>query len=275
MQVRFSDISEHGAESPTTGSMIATLRAKKRLEGMQKVAAERRAKRESESSSPPPKNRYTVRCSRAHRQRGRDSSKMRGFVPAHTTGHMAKRGWSDSSGPKIWGDTIELVRARETGKRWVIDPRTSVFIARWDLIAASGLVFVALVTPYEVSFLPSATVPDGPWALFVINRLVDFVFLVDLVLQFMIMYPDHDVHRGGVKYVRDPYKIALHYLKSWFGGWLTTEWPRIPLALARSEASASAPTPPPRFRDCAWQPSTRSPSASQPSTSSRSTSQRT
>ena len=30
------------------------------------------------------------------------------------------------------------------------------------------------------------------------------------------MFPDPETHRGGVKYVRDPARIARHYLRTWF-----------------------------------------------------------
>ena len=30
------------------------------------------------------------------------------------------------------------------------------------------------------------------------------------------MFPGSDVQRGGVKWISDPHKIAVHYLKSWF-----------------------------------------------------------
>ena len=77
----------------------------------------------------------------------------------------------------------------ERNKRRVLDPRTSRFLTVWDIVAAAALIYTALVSPFETGFLTendSATEP-----LFIINRLVDFVFTVDLVLQFFIMYPDH------------------------------------------------------------------------------------
>ena len=38
---------------------------------------------------------------------------------------------------------------------WVIDPRTSKAMGRWDIATVLALVFVALVTPFEVAFLDS------------------------------------------------------------------------------------------------------------------------
>ena len=35
----------------------------------------------------------------------------------------------------------------------VLDPRTSVFVKRWDLVNALALLVTATITPYEVGFL--------------------------------------------------------------------------------------------------------------------------
>ena len=40
---------------------------------------------------------------------------------------------------------------------WVIDPRHSTRLGTWDLITVFALVFVAIVTPFEIAFLPSPT----------------------------------------------------------------------------------------------------------------------
>ena len=45
-----------------------------------------------------------------------------------------------------------------------------------------ALVFTALVTPWEVSFL---SVP--PISLFIVNRFVDAVFIIDVLLTFFVM----------------------------------------------------------------------------------------
>eukprot|EP00965_Chrysotila_dentata_P222733 6193142-Pleurochrysis_carterae.AAC.2 len=71
-------------------------------------------------------------------------------------------------------------------KPWfVIDPRSSSRIGYWDAITGMALVFTALVTPYEVAFLSAASSPLDP--LFIINRVVDLIFLADMVVQFLLM----------------------------------------------------------------------------------------
>jgi len=51
----------------------------------------------------------------------------------------------------------------------------------WDAVTAIALIFTALVTPYEVGFLPPAT---SPWnALWLINRFIDLIFIFDMFIQ--------------------------------------------------------------------------------------------
>ena len=79
----------------------------------------------------------------------------------------------------------------------------------WDGLIVVLLVYLALWTPVEVAFLP-ATSDIGP--LFIFNRCVDFVFLVDICLAFRLMYPQPRA-KG---WVTDRHAITMHYLKGWF-----------------------------------------------------------
>ena len=101
--------------------------------------------------------------------------------------------------------------------RTVLDPRTNNYVAYWDLVTTLALVFTALVTPYEVAFLSpppvSARMTNG---LFWTNRVVDMVFILDMVLQFRMVYKKEDV-REGTRWITDGRQIAKHYLFSfWF-----------------------------------------------------------
>lgn len=95
----------------------------------------------------------------------------------------------------------------------MIDPRTSRAVPIWDIITSVALIFTALVTPFEVGFLPAAT--SAAEFLFILNRLIDAVFLTDLVLQFFLMYPLNE-GREGARWVADRQQIAQNYLHGWF-----------------------------------------------------------
>lgn len=69
------------------------------------------------------------------------------------------------------------------------------------------LIFTATVTPFEVAFL------EPSWdALFFINRVVDAMFLVDLIINFFTPY--YNINEGG--FVIERWKMAKHYLTGWF-----------------------------------------------------------
>ena len=81
----------------------------------------------------------------------------------------------------------------------------------FELCTAMLLLYIAIATPVEVAFMPAPTRADDPW--FVMGRFIDFVFIVEMVLQFFIMTWRTD----------DPSKvetslkvISTNYLNGWF-----------------------------------------------------------
>lgn len=107
---------------------------------------------------------------------------------------------------------------KATRMPWVIDPRTNRSIAYWDSIASLALIFTAFVTPFEVGFL-SPVPPDERFSnvLFLVNRAVDIVFLIDMLLQFCMGYEEENViERSGKRWVFNARDIVLHYLTSWW-----------------------------------------------------------
>ena len=75
-------------------------------------------------------------------------------------------------------------------KPWyIIDPRSAEILGFWDLLTSIALVFTAIVSPVEVAFL-EAPGADVRWTdpLFLCNRVVDIVFIIDMTLQFFMGY---------------------------------------------------------------------------------------
>eukprot|EP00966_Prymnesium_polylepis_P243417 5629033-Prymnesium_polylepis.3 len=87
---------------------------------------------------------------------------------------------------------------------FIIDPRNNVAIMAWDVVTGTALVFTATVTPYEVGFIRTSNVD----ALFIVNRLLDGLFTVDVVLQFVLMY-----NSGRGQWIDHPGEIARQYIK--------------------------------------------------------------
>jgi len=101
-----------------------------------------------------------------------------------------------------------------TKKAWcIIDPRTSKFVTYWDAIGMSALIFTAIVTAVEVSFVESPGCIDG---LFLVNRGVDLIFVIDGFLQFFLMFPQKPANSTDtVRWIHDQDLIALNYAKGW------------------------------------------------------------
>ena len=90
-------------------------------------------------------------------------------------------------------------------RKYLVDPRTHR-MKQWDLVMIMLLLFTAVVTPAEVSFM---TVSIN--ALFVINRFVDLCFLWDMGIQCRLMFEAAD----GT-FICSWRKSTWRYLKGWF-----------------------------------------------------------
>jgi hypothetical protein len=99
----------------------------------------------------------------------------------------------------------DFVRLME--RPWfVISPRNSR-VAQWNLVILFAMLYVSTITPYEVSVMNGEPHP----ALRAINYLVDFIFALDLVLQFFVGFWDPVLK--AMCY--DPCRIARRYSSSW------------------------------------------------------------
>ncbi|CAE8733498.1 unnamed protein product, partial [Polarella glacialis] len=106
------------------------------------------------------------------------------------------------------GEQAEIIRRALQCRTFIIDPMSS-YMKGWDVVLVACLVFTALVTPFEISFLK----PKIDW-LYVVNRVVDFVFVKDMVMQFFMKVQKHT--RQGTVWVRDRRRIAKMYIQAWF-----------------------------------------------------------
>ncbi|KAK3271093.1 hypothetical protein CYMTET_20537 [Cymbomonas tetramitiformis] len=88
----------------------------------------------------------------------------------------------------------------------VINPK-SALIRRWDNLGLVLLTYVALVTPFEVGF-----VLTHYKFLYLINRLMDTYFLLDIILAFRMGYLD--LYTGC--WVFNAREIRKRYLRTWF-----------------------------------------------------------
>lgn len=75
----------------------------------------------------------------------------------------------------------------------------------------AALAFTAIVTPVEVAFVNGGQYITEMW---VINRLVDLCFVVDIFLTFNLAYQE-PMDKGG-NWIFNKRKIAVNYIKGWF-----------------------------------------------------------
>ena len=81
---------------------------------------------------------------------------------ADTTAHHTSTRDLFRESEKTEKHKVTRIRNREMQKvGWVIDPRKSRILPKWDLLMVSALLFTALVTPVEVAFLEEGQYPQG------------------------------------------------------------------------------------------------------------------
>lgn len=99
----------------------------------------------------------------------------------------------------------------ELRHRYVIDPRNSTWMKRWDILMMLALAFTALVTPFEVSFMMDGGSITPLWW---INRTVDICFIIDIFLTFNLAFEERT--ERGSHHVFSRYRIARNYMLGWF-----------------------------------------------------------
>ena len=91
----------------------------------------------------------------------------------------------------------------------VVNPRHR-YVQSWDLMTLHLLVFTALVTPYEISFMDGLGGVNVEM-LFWVNQLINIIFLVDMWLVFVTPFEGED----GI-WVTSKQELALRYFKGMF-----------------------------------------------------------
>lgn len=95
-------------------------------------------------------------------------------------------------------------------KGMVIDPRQVKIMAKWDLTMVMALFFTALVTPVEVVFLQEGSHINALW---IINRVVDLLFVFDIFFTFHLAFQESQ--ENGGHWVINKDVIVWNYLKGW------------------------------------------------------------
>ena len=91
--------------------------------------------------------------------------------------------------PASWGHQIQGF-TEDYHHRIVMHP-SAPWRVNWDIFMLGMIVYVMLVAPFELTFISERMYKNNSnITLFVINRFVDFLFVVDFVMQFLTAYVD-------------------------------------------------------------------------------------
>ena len=120
---------------------------------------------------------------------------------ARNSSNIPKLAQTTTMGAKMFADYEAKTRkrARELKRsKYLLDPRTSKLIISWDVVTSIALIFTAIMTPVEVGFMD---IPADRWAdgLFITNRCVDIIFIIDVLMQFFIMCASPCCHHAAVE----------------------------------------------------------------------------
>ena len=109
-------------------------------------------------------------------------------------------------------DGEKVVGTGTEHKRWMSP--SSKLRMYWDMSIMGLLVYVSIFTPVQITFLGSVWTARniGDWAfIFAVDRLVDAIFLIDIVFNFRTGW-----HNDDGRLCFDPKVVAIKYLKLWF-----------------------------------------------------------
>ena len=80
----------------------------------------------------------------------------------------------------------------------------------WQGVVAASLLWVAIVTPVQVGLIVELGFDLGT----ALGFFVDFIFFIDMILQFFTSYLVETA--DGLNWEVNLWNIACHYLKTWF-----------------------------------------------------------
>ena len=96
---------------------------------------------------------------------------------------IAKRSTRRTTEERVHKHLIDLVPKHHHKQTYSIHPHSD-FMHMWDLIVVFFLLWTATVTIFEICFLEVSFEIDF---LFVVNRLIDVIFITDMIMHFFLM----------------------------------------------------------------------------------------
>ena len=101
----------------------------------------------------------------------------------------------------------DRMKERQNRKRYMLYPEDEIK-GQWDVFITLVLLFTCITTPARIAFDNDDDIEVG-WE--TTRWIVDFFFLVDIIINFNSAYQDDDF-----KTIEDRKRIALDYIFGWF-----------------------------------------------------------
>ncbi len=130
---------------------------------------------------------------------------------------------NSSAGLATLGDALKMTSEKKkiNGLAWYLLHPDSTRIFAWDIVVTLALVYTATITPAEVAFAEPHDDPSScaTAPLYVINRLIDCLFVLDMAKEFVLVYRT-STSTGVVvdsRWETRPSRIARRYVcGQWF-----------------------------------------------------------
>ena len=101
---------------------------------------------------------------------------------------------------------------RDTKKRWYVIDIQNTYKLYWDGLVILCAAYAGFTAPIEIAFEEVDDVFASSLFLHILDVVVDFIFIIDIVAGFLTAYTD--TYTGDT--IRNPRRIAIRYLKSGF-----------------------------------------------------------
>lgn len=147
---------------------------------------------------------------------------VKGKRVAHS--YMEKRQNSTKDAKGLFVSHVNMIVAKKlnkkskglvTGTNCVLYPM-GAFRQKWDMVILILLVYVSLMTPLQIAFFEQDFKNLEDWlGWFIIDQLVDAMFIIDIVLNFRTAWLSLDPEDYG-RYIFNAKTAAKRYLTSWF-----------------------------------------------------------
>jgi len=151
--------------------------------------------------------RIIINDKKIHSERRRNSSFLGNNILSPVDYLMGPGGMTSNDDFEMWQRQEDEMQQK---KAWFIILHNQKGRLSWDALVACILSILAFYVPYRVCFFWEDNDAEEEESIFIFESIMDLIFLVDIVLNFVTTYRKQDI------LITNPRQIALHYLRGYF-----------------------------------------------------------